>query len=340
MWAVVFSALAIIFAALVSGTEYTVEATQRQVALRVGSSVPCFVDVVSAQGEIVASWVGGRNGACQIGWLQDPPLLLFYGHTTKGETIVGGDPWTGVAYELVDLTGVDGMLIRDDGRRFVLRKDNAVRDVKVPGRIVQEDPVSAEERAVEMGFETSQRRGIVHRGVVVIPNRNSMFRLLPSPDERWLAVFQRQDLFSQAHYRATPAFGDVTMLGDAQYDLHSVGVEVDGHGSVESPNGKWRAEISDKIRLVHEEGTHVTVDPLWTKWLHSDDSSETEFQLPVWNPESTAFAMRGGWLGVYGLTVISVDGTVRPVFDGGVSLVVDWTEEGMSWVSWGGGDGH
>lgn len=53
------------------------------------------------------------------------------------------------------------------------------------------------------------------------------------------------------------------------------------------------------------------------------------YQVPVWNPDSTAFAIRAGRLGYEWLVVMGVDSTVKPVFEVGVALVVDWTEAVM-----------
>ena len=128
------------------------------------------------------------------------------------------------------------------------------------------------------------------------------------------------------------------MLGDAQYDIHGNGFQAESAGSVESPDGQWRAEQSIDIRLVSnnrsmdKDGTEVTVDPLWLKWQHGNYLSMTGYQVPVWNPHITTFAIRAGWLGYDGLVVMGVDGTVKPVFEVGVALVVDWTEAGLSWV--------
>lgn len=80
---------------------------------------------------------------------------------------------------------------------------------------------------------------------------------------------------------------------------------------------------------MHKDGTEVTVDPLWLKREHGNYLSMTGYQVPVWNPDSTAFAIRAGWLGYEGLVVMGVYGTVKPVIEGGVALVVDWTEAVM-----------
>lgn len=140
-----------------------------------------MIDSVSSQGEIMSSWFGRGNGRCQIGWLREPLLLLFDANTPGGEAIDGGDPLTGATYEVLNLTGVDGILFRVQGRRIVVLEHDAVRHVQVPGQIIREDLILAEGRALEMGLELPKRRGVVREDVVVIPNRNVSVRLLPSP---------------------------------------------------------------------------------------------------------------------------------------------------------------
>lgn len=140
-----------------------------------------MIDSVSSQDEIMSSWFGRGNGRCQIGWLGEPLLLLFYANTPGGEAIGGGDPLTGATYEVLNLTGVNGILFRVQGRRIGSLEHDAVRHVEVPGQIIREDLMLAQGRALEMGFELPKRRCVVREDVVVIPNRNVSVRLLPSP---------------------------------------------------------------------------------------------------------------------------------------------------------------
>lgn len=112
MLAAFFAALTFVLAAVSLQAVQPAEVALRPTTLRVGSGVPCMIDIVSSQGEIMSSWFGRGNSRCQIGWLREPLLLLFYANTPDGEAIVGGDPLTGATYEVLNLTGVDGILFR------------------------------------------------------------------------------------------------------------------------------------------------------------------------------------------------------------------------------------
>ncbi len=55
-----------------------------------------------------------------------------------------------------------------------------------------------------------------------------------------------------------------------------------------SPSERWAAAIGEEIRLVRSDGYEVDVEPLWLRWR-----TGLEEQLPVWSPDSSAFAFLG-----------------------------------------------
>ena len=273
------------------------------------ANVPEFVRVYNQDGRITGEWTARQYGV--VGWLREPERLVFLTYTSRGYTLVAGDPATGALYELTPMT--PGWLERTSDPTILLHHAaNAPRRITLPGPLVE--PTLTAGYPTTAGELRVVNNEVHRRDALLLPDRGLAHTLLASPSGRWAAAIEQQRQYTYAIYSIDINGGNPSlerMVSDAELPLDLA------QGRPLSPNRQWVVTVGSVQTMLRGADGSVRILPVGSA------------SPPLWNADSSAFLLRTTD-GI--LAVNTLDATLKIVIHN-AAPIIGWRNNRILWLS-------